>query len=52
MTNKTIGMHVTHVGEDYGLIEIVDPNGDVEEYEIAKNLALAIKKELEKSNDR
>lgn len=37
-------MHVTHIGEDYGLIEISDANGDTEEYEISKSLALAIRR--------
>jgi hypothetical protein len=47
LMSKSIGMHVTHIGEDYGLIEITDDNGDTEEYEISKSLALAIQKNLE-----
>jgi len=45
--SKSIGMQVTHIGEDYGLIEITDANGDTEEYEISKSLALAIQRNQE-----
>lgn len=42
LETETISIEVTHIGEDYGKVEVIYSNGTNHEYEVALGLAEAL----------
>jgi hypothetical protein len=45
-----VKIRVTHIGEDYGTVTVIDDDGDETEYEVPKGLADAMKEKQQRIN--